>query len=334
VLIIYWGTPYFYDSLSKIKIVEEFIISIESINEMRAILGRHDAHIKMIEESTGSRIIVKDYSLIIQGEKDAVCSSKKVLTDLKSKYQTNHHLRKEDVAILLKSDKDKTQDKMNQPWAIHVASKKQVIIPKTEGQKQYVAAMRNCDVVFCIGPAGTGKTYLAMAMAIEHLSMEKVSRIILTRPAIEAAGETLGFLPGDISEKVGPYLRPLYDALYDMVDPEKIQKYVDKGVIEMAPLAYMRGRTLNDAFVILDEAQNATSEQMKMFLTRMGFDCKIVITGDITQSDLPGGKATGLLQSETILKQIPGIRFIRLTVNDVVRHELVQKIISAYQDAL
>ncbi|MBA2124475.1 hypothetical protein B9J78_06060 [bacterium Unc6] len=309
----------------------ESTIPITSIDELRGILGTYDENIRIVEKNTGSKILIKDYNLIIQGDEKSVESARKIIVDLKNKFKLNGFIKKDDVVENTRHRSVIDLQKKDERWAVHVASKKQVIYPKSEGQRQYVATMRDYDIVFCIGPAGTGKTYLAMAMAIEYLSMEKVSRIILVRPAIEATGESLGFLPGDISEKVGPYLRPLYDALYDMVDPEKIQRYIESGAIEMAPLAYMRGRTLNDAFVILDEAQNATPEQIKMCLTRMGFECKIIITGDITQSDLPGGKATGLLKSEPILKNIGGIKFIRLTIDDVVRHELVQKIISAYQ---
>lgn len=213
---------------------------------------------------------------------------------------------------------------------IEVMSRKRYVTPRTNGQRAYVEAMRTNDIVFGIGPAGTGKTYLAMAMAVSSLRAERVSRIILVRPAIEA-GETLGFLPGDLNEKVAPYLRPLYDALYDMMEVDHIQKCMDRGVIEVVPLAYMRGRTLNDSFIILDEAQNSTSDQMKMFLTRLGFDSRAVITGDITQVDLPRHKPSGLIVVQSILKDIKGIHFLYLTGKDVVRHDLVQDIIRAYE---
>ncbi len=214
---------------------------------------------------------------------------------------------------------------------IPVPSRKRVIVPRTEGQEAYVRAIRDHDMVFSIGPAGTGKTYLAMAMAVSALARGDVARMILTRPAVEA-GERLGFLPGDMYEKVSPYLRPLYDALYEMMEIPKIKRFLDTGVIEVAPLAFMRGRTLNDSFIILDEAQNSTSEQMKMFLTRMGFGSKVVVTGDVTQVDLPASRASGLIEVGRILDGIEGIRFCRLTEQDVVRHALVQKIVRAYEE--
>ncbi len=213
---------------------------------------------------------------------------------------------------------------------IPVSSKKRFIFPRSEVQKNYIEAIQRHDMVIGIGPAGTGKTYLAMAMAINAFLKKEVSRIILARPAVEA-GERLGFLPGDIYEKVNPYLRPLYDALFDMMEAEKAHKLIERGIIEIAPLAFMRGRTLNDSFVILDEAQNTTSEQMKMYLTRLGFNSKTVITGDITQVDLPTGKASGLIEAEKILKGIKGVNFIYFTEKDVVRHKLVQQIIKAYE---
>ena len=213
---------------------------------------------------------------------------------------------------------------------IPVSSKKRFIIPKTEVQRDYVEAIKSHDIVIGIGPAGTGKTYLAMAMAINALLKKEVSRIVLARPAVEA-GERLGFLPGDMYEKVNPFLRPLYDALFDMMEPEKVGKLIERGVIEIAPLAFMRGRTLNDSFIILDEAQNTTSEQMKMYLTRLGFSSKTVITGDTTQIDLPAGKSSGLIEIERILEGIEGIKFIYFSEKDVVRHKLVQEIVKAYE---
>jgi phosphate starvation-inducible PhoH-like protein len=214
---------------------------------------------------------------------------------------------------------------------VYVTSKKRSVIPKSLAQKEYIDAIRSSDMVFGIGPAGTGKTYLAMAMAVAALSKSEVDRIILTRPAVEA-GEALGFLPGDLAEKVDPYLRPLYDALHDMMRFEKVSNLTDQGVIEVAPLAFMRGRTLNDSFIILDEAQNTTSEQMKMFLTRLGFNSKAVITGDITQIDLPVDKPSGLVEAKNIFQGIEGIKIVFFSKKDVVRHGLVQEIIKAYED--
>jgi len=211
-----------------------------------------------------------------------------------------------------------------------VAPNKRPITPKSLTQLGYVQAIRGNDLVLGIGPAGTGKTFLAMAMGVALLTQKRVSRIILTRPAVEA-GERLGFLPGDLYDKIHPYLRPLYDALYHMVDPDRVAKLVERGTIEVAPLAYMRGRTLNDSFVILDEAQNSTTEQMKMFLTRLGFDSKAVITGDVTQIDLPSGRASGLIEAAQVLQEVPGVEIVRFTERDVVRHDLVQKIILAYE---
>ena len=241
-------------------------------------------------------------------------------------------IKRQEVDYLIKGTKEDTGLNLNSVYSdkIAVPSKKQFVYPKTEGQKTYVDAMREHDIVVAIGPAGTGKTYLAMAMAVYALKNNEVNRIILTRPAIEA-GEKLGFLPGDLYDKVTPYLRPLYDALYEMMEPERIHKYIESGIIEVAPLAYMRGRTLNDSFIIMDEAQNATRDQMKMFLTRLGFDSKVVITGDVTQSDLPGINTSGLIHIRDILKDIKGIKLIHLTGRDVVRHVLVQKIIKAYE---
>ncbi len=215
---------------------------------------------------------------------------------------------------------------------IYIAAHKRVITPKSVAQKAYIDAIRNHDIVFAIGPAGTGKTYLAMAMGVAALLKQEFARIILTRPAVEA-GEKLGFLPGDLAEKVNPYLRPLYDALHDMVDFDRARKMLERGTIEVAPLAFMRGRTLNDSFVILDEAQNTTPEQMKMFLTRLGYGSKAIITGDVTQIDLPAGKISGLKEAQHVLRDIAGIKFVRFSERDVVRHRLVQDIITAYERA-
>jgi len=302
------------------------LIEIASPAILKEICGVADKNIKTIEKKFHVNIYLKDKGIYIEGEKKRVEEASQVIGKLINLLKEGVSLKEEDISSLFFSSEDKEILKIEVP-----SIKKKFILPKTEGQKKYVEAIRKYDIVFAIGPAGTGKTYLAMACAVNYLYKQKARRIILTRPAIEA-GESLGFLPGDMYEKLGPYLRPLYDALYDMMEPDVIEEYLDTGIIEIAPLAYMRGRTLNDAFIILDEAQNCTSEQLKMFLTRLGFDSKTVITGDITQSDLPGGKPTGLKEAIKILKNISGIKFIYLTKKDVVRHPLVQKIIQAYED--
>ncbi|MDP2939018.1 MAG: PhoH family protein [Candidatus Omnitrophota bacterium] len=312
----------------------ERILSIPNHLELQLLFGRHDENLKFIEKSLGIKIITKESGLKLAGSPSKIEKASELINYLLKIISTGGSLKKQDILCALKvASVDKFFD-VNQlrETRIEVATKGIEVTPKTKGQKEYIEAIKNYDIVFGIGPAGTGKTYLAMAMAVSTLKKGQVRRIILTRPALEA-GESLGYLPGDMYEKISPYLRPLYDALYDMMEAERIEKYLEIGTIEVAPLAYMRGRTLNDAFIILDEAQNCTSEQMKMFLTRLGFYSKTVITGDITQSDLPGGKPLGLIQAKEILKNIEGIKFIQLTGQDVVRHELVQSIIEAYEKA-
>ncbi|HDL19908.1 MAG TPA: PhoH family protein [Nitrospirae bacterium] len=247
-------------------------------------------------------------------------------------YGMGFTLKPEDIRYAVNTVKENSETSLKDLFInnIPVSSKKRFIIPKNVTQKRYIDAIKRYDIVVGIGPAGTGKTYIAMAMAINAFMKKQISRIILARPAVEA-GEKLGFLPGNLYEKVNPYLRPLYDALYDMMDAEKASRLIEKGVIEIAPLAFMRGRTLNDAFIVLDEAQNTTTEQMKMYLTRLGFNSKTVITGDVTQVDLPEGKGSGLIDAERILKNIEGIEFVYFSKNDVVRHKLVQEIIRAYE---
>ncbi|MCM8770387.1 MAG: PhoH family protein [Candidatus Omnitrophica bacterium] len=311
----------------------EKIIRLENRNQLQSLFGRHDENIKLIEEAFRVKVISRGEELKVNGAKANVEKALTLIGNLlKAIKEGQQHISKEDLHYMIKDSKSKAVFKPKKTEEAVLYFEGKPIGPKTRGQREYVEAIKNYDIVFSIGPAGTGKTYLAMAMAVEALKNAKVRRIILTRPAIEA-GESLGFLPGDLEEKISPYLRPLYDALYDMMDTDRIEKYLETGIIEVAPLAYMRGRTLNDAFIILDEAQNCTAEQMKMFLTRLGFDSKAVITGDITQSDLPGGKPIGLLQAQELLKDIEGIKFVYFTGADVVRHELVQKIIEAYQKA-
>jgi len=267
----------------------------------------------------------------ISGEKDNTGKISTLLQQLYSIMEKGWHIHSSDIDYAHRILSEDVSFELARIFldTVFISSKKRVITPKSIAQRLYIENMRNYDMTFSIGPAGTGKTYLAMAMAVSCLLEKKVERIILARPAGEA-GEKLGFLPGDLAEKVNPYLRPLYDALYDMIDLERATTLITKGLIEVAPLAFMRGRTLNDSFVILDEAQNTTSEQMKMFLTRLGFGSKAVITGDITQADLPQGKISGLVEAENILKKIGRIRFVHFSEIDVVRHPLVQDVIKAY----
>ena len=309
----------------------EKIIKIPEHVELQVLFGRHDENLKLIEQGLGIKISSKEEGLKLVGTESKIQKATEMLTYFFTLLSCGTEIKKQDIVYALKTGNDKTFDVSRlYESRIEVSATGNHVSPKTKGQKEYIEAIKNHDIVFGIGPAGTGKTYLAMAMAVSTLRKGQVRRIILTRPALEA-GESLGYLPGDMYEKISPYLRPLYDALYDMMEAERIEKYLEIGTIEVAPLAYMRGRTLNDAFIILDEAQNCTSEQIKMFLTRLGFDSKTVITGDITQSDLPGGKPQGLIQANEILKDINGLKFVRLTGQDVVRHALVQRIIEAYE---
>ena len=303
-----------------------------SDHEAATLYGLQDEHLKLIEAGFGVKIIARGQDLTISGQESPVQRVSRLIEQLLETIRSGQYLRRHEVVYAIRAMESNTSADINKVFLdkVEIFSKKQFVTPKTLGQKEYVDAIRNHDIVFAIGPAGTGKTYLAMAMAVNALKNQEVSRIILTRPAVEA-GESLGYLPGTYEEKVSPYLRPLYDALYDMMDVDRIQRYLERGIIEVAPLAYMRGRTLNDSFVILDEAQNSTPEQMKMFLTRLGFDSKTVITGDVTQSDLPEGKASGLAQAHEVLKGIEGICFTEFSGTDVVRHELVQQIVKAYQ---
>ncbi|MDD5771981.1 MAG: PhoH family protein [bacterium] len=296
-----------------------------------SLFGQNDKNINIIEDKFDAKLFSRGNELIIKGNRNSVEKVFFVIEELLKLIKKGNSISKDDIDLVIRSLQDeemlKTSDILTED--LSVSRRDRHIKPKTLGQKKYVEAIIKYDIVFGIGPAGTGKTYLAMAMAVSSLKNKEVDRIILVRPAVEA-GENLGFLPGSFSEKVDPYLRPLYDAIYDMMEIEKVQRLMDKGIIEVAPLAYMRGRTLNNAFIILDEAQNTTSEQMKMFLTRLGFNSKTVITGDITQVDLPSNRRSGLIEIQEILKDIEGISFVYFNGNDVVRHELVQKIIEAY----
>ncbi|MEK7398802.1 MAG: PhoH family protein [Candidatus Poribacteria bacterium] len=308
-------------------------IALEDSSEAQDLFGQHDIYLRLIENSFDVKIVARGCSIEIIGDKNETEQVARVFEELLSLLRIGHVIKSDDVKYairMIKGGKELDLDEIAS-GGINVFSNK-IIRPKTRGQKIYVSAMQKHDLVFGIGPAGTGKTYLAMAMAISALKKGEVSRIVLTRPAVEA-GERLGFLPGDLLAKVDPYLRPLYDALYDMMPMDKVEMYMERSVIEVAPLAFMRGRTLNNSFAILDEAQNSTCEQMKMFLTRFGFDTRAVVTGDVTQIDLPQDRSSGLLEAQTVLSNIAGINFSYLTSEDVVRHELVQKIIEAYESA-
>lgn len=311
----------------------EKVIKFRSVDEARKLFGNHDENLKFIEREFSLKIVARGDDLKFQGQPENVQKAYNFCQRLLAIIKEGGLLNKQELQYVAQSLKEGALKDFGHIYMdrIEVSAKRKYVVPKTNGQKDYIDAIRSFDIVFGIGPAGTGKTYLAMAMAVQALIRQEVLRVILTRPAVEA-GESLGFLPGDVYEKVSPYLRPLYDALYDMLEVEKIERFMDRGIIEVAPLGFMRGRTLNDSFVILDEAQNCTPEQIKMFLTRLGFDSKTVITGDITQSDLPGGKPTGLLKARGVLSSVEGIKFVYLSGQDVVRHELVQKIIKAYSD--
>ena len=312
--------------------LEVEVINFDSNQDLQILFGKYDQNLKLIEKELNVQIVRTARGLKISGEREQVDKACDLFDYLKSLCDNGWEIKNRDIiyALRLVQPGGGIDFKLLAKGKIDVYIKGAVVSPKTKGQIEYVEAIKHHDIVFGIGPAGTGKTYLAMAMAINALKKGLVRRIILTRPAIEA-GESLGFLPGDMVEKVLPYLRPLYDALYDMIEANKVEELTEQGVIEVAPLAFMRGRTLNDAFVILDEAQNSTPFQMKMFLTRLGFDSKAVITGDPTQSDLPKNSPNGLADAQEILKEIEGIKFIYLTGQDVVRHELVQRIIEAYE---
>ena len=306
-------------------------ICFENTDHILHLFGEHDKHLKLLENIEPVKLSARGNLLSISGESLAVGLIKNLLTQLYGIVEKGYPLYATDIDYAHRILSENSAINLERIFldTVFIASKKKVITPKSIAQKHYIDSIRQHDMVFGIGPAGTGKTYLAMAMAVSALLEKKVHRIVLARPAVEA-GEKLGFLPGDLAEKVNPYLRPLYDALYDMLDFDRASALTHKGIIEVAPLAFMRGRTLNDSFVILDEAQNTTSEQMKMFLTRLGFGSKAVITGDVTQIDLPPDKVSGLVEAERILKISDGIRFVHFTEIDVVRHPLVQDVIRAY----
>lgn len=307
-------------------------IILNNNDESLNLFGRNDEYLRMIEGAFQIRITARSNEILVVGAPEEVALVVEAFDHLLSIIRKGHRLEKQQVHYIVNLLRQGEQPLVDE-WLddqIVITHRKKLIRPKNLGQKRYIDAIRKSDIVFGIGPAGTGKTYLAMAAAVLALTKNHVARVILTRPAVEA-GESLGFLPGDMLEKVNPYLRPLYDALYDMIDLDRVQRFLERGVIEIAPLAFMRGRTLNESFIILDEAQNTTREQMKMFLTRLGNNSKTVITGDITQIDLPSGKKSGLVEASEILADVKGIDFVWFSKADVVRHPLVQKIIDAYE---
>ncbi|MBI1977147.1 MAG: PhoH family protein [Candidatus Omnitrophica bacterium] len=307
----------------------EKIIKLSSDEEAIALYGNLDEKLRYAEEKFKVRISARNHQLVVSGNKENVKPALEFFMAELDRIRDNggRNDQAKEVSHQTRAKRDQGSSETSQVSFFH---KGKLIKAKSKNQETYLQAMHRYDIVISIGPAGTGKTYLAMATAIDALKRKKASRIILTRPAVEA-GESLGFLPGDLYAKINPYLRPLYDALYDMMDFEEASRYLQRGLIEVAPLAYMRGRTLNDSFVILDEGQNCTHEQMKMFLTRLGFSSRAVVTGDITQIDLPPGKRSGLVEIQTILHEIEGIRFCYLDEKDVVRHKLVQDVIKAYE---
>ncbi|MBN1253874.1 MAG: PhoH family protein [Deltaproteobacteria bacterium] len=309
-------------------------LHFENMEEAKTLFGPHNDHLKAIEKHLEVKVHTKGSNVVIEGDELDVELAGRLLKELQGLLKRGYPIYVSDIDFAIRILSEDRSMNLEDIFlnTVYISSQKKVITPKSVVQKEYIDTIRNYDMVIGIGPAGTGKTYLAMAMALSFLMKKAVKRIILARPAVEA-GERLGFLPGDLYEKVNPYLRPLYDALHDMLEFDQASKLMERGVVEVAPLAFMRGRTLNDSFVILDEAQNTKPEQMKMFLTRMGFGSRVVITGDITQVDLPDGKQSGLIQVQDVLKKIQGIKFVYFSEKDVIRHPLVQDIIKAYEEA-
>ena len=310
----------------------EQVVNVDRMEQAVSLFGSFDENIKLVESQYNVKIISRGSELKVSGDVESVSKAVRAVNGLLTLINRGESLSEQNVRYVLSLVDEDNEDKLEQMTGdcVCITAKGKPVKPKTLGQKKYIEAIRNNTIVLGAGPAGTGKTYLAVAAAVTAFRAKEINRIILTRPAVEA-GEKLGFLPGDLQQKVDPYLRPLYDALFDMLGAESFQRYQERGSIEVAPLAYMRGRTLDDSFIILDEAQNTTREQMKMFLTRLGFNSKIVVTGDITQIDLPDGKKSGLVEAMRILKNIDDIAISVFTEKDVVRHRLVQDIIKAYE---
>ena len=318
----------------QVSYLAEHVVRPMEIDHMDALLmlfGANDQHAALIEQECGVTLSIRGADLLLQGDDQQVALAQQVLDKLSGMVSRGEHPDKNTIRYAIALAREGRLEAMDEMMksVVAITHRGKPIRAKTLGQYEYVRSVREHPLTFAVGPAGTGKTYLAVALAVVALKNKEVERIVLTRPAVEA-GEKLGFLPGDMSQKVDPYLRPLYDALFDMMGAEAYQRLVERGIVEIAPLAYMRGRTLSDSFIILDEAQNTTSEQMKMFLTRFGFGSRIVVTGDITQTDLPPGKKSGLTEALEVLADIPSITIHHLTYKDVVRHELVQEIVQAY----
>ena len=309
----------------------EKVIRFDNMEYAAELFGVFDENMILLEKEYGITAVARGGELKLTGSEDAVENAAKAVDGMLLLIRKGEHLNEQNIRYVVSMVREGSGNKLERLMSdcICITSRGKPVKAKTLGQEQYVEAIRDNTIVFGVGPAGTGKTYLAVAMAVKAFKAKEVERIVLTRPAVEA-GESLGFLPGDLQQKVDPYLRPLYDALFDMLGPDNFQKQLERGTIEVAPLAYMRGRTLDDSFIILDEAQNTTSEQMKMFLTRLGAGSKAVVTGDITQIDLPGGKRSGLVEVTHILKDIEGIATVHFNSKDVVRHHLVQEIVKAY----
>jgi len=307
--------------------------NVEIAPNIETLFGTRDENLRLIEDGLGVSLDLRSDSIEIRGAAPGVARAEQILADFKDLQRAGHTFNNGDLGSMLRlvtADPAVTLRSLVESERRRSPGKR-IVQPKSANQRRYLEAIEQLDMVFGIGPAGTGKTYLAVAMAVAALLSKNVSRIVLARPAVEA-GERLGFLPGTLQEKIDPYLRPLYDALYDLLEHDKVDRYLEKNIIEIAPIAFMRGRTLNDSFVILDEAQNTTSEQMKMFVTRLGFNSKAVITGDITQIDLPGARRSGLLEAIEVLKNVDGLGFVYFDESDVVRHHLVQRIVRAYDE--
>ncbi len=311
---------------------KQMMLSLASMDAYMSLFGLNDQNVALIEQECNVRIALRGSQLAISGEEEDTQLAATVIEKLLDMLRRHEEVDRSRIRYAIALARDGKAELIDEVLkaVVAVTHRGKQIRCKTLGQQQYVQAIREHDMTFAVGPAGTGKTYLAMALAVTALKNKEVERIVLTRPAVEA-GEKLGFLPGDLTQKVDPYLRPLYDALYDMMGVDSYQKLVERGVVEVAPLAYMRGRTLSDSFIILDEAQNTTTEQMKMFLTRLGFRSKVVVTGDLTQTDLPGARRSGLSEAMEVLRDVPAIAKVQLTSRDVVRHELVQQIVDAYE---